>query len=88
MEYKEQAAEMLRRVPNHAQKEYYSAGILPDGHIHSRAKRYAVKLFAAHLQEVWYKEHFGEAPPKPYAIVHLGHAHYIPPNNYDNEDYD
>lgn len=56
----------------------YSAGKLPDGHIHARAKRYAVKLFLSHLHEVMYRNHYKEAPPKPYAIEHLGHAHYIP----------
>ena len=88
LEYKDQAAAILAKVPKHAQKETYAQGLLPDGHIHSRAKRYAVKLFISHLQHVWYKEHYGVEPPKPYPIVHLGHAHYIPPNNYDNEDYD
>lgn len=57
----------------------YSIGKLPPAHIHARAKRYAVKLFLAHLHEVWYKAHFGTMPPKPYAIAILGHAHQIPP---------
>jgi len=57
----------------------YEAGRLPPGHLHARAKRYAVKLFLAHWHEVAYREHFGEAPPKPYAIAQLGHAHYIAP---------
>jgi hypothetical protein len=57
----------------------YSIGKLPPAHIHARAKRYAVKLFLAHLHEVWYTKHFGEAPPKPYPIAILGHAHYLAP---------
>jgi hypothetical protein len=49
--------------------------------LHARAKRYAVKLFLAHLHEVWYREHYKTAPPIPYPIAHLGHAHYIAPPN-------
>jgi len=58
--------------------KHYSAGRLPPAHIHARAKRYAVKLFLAHLHEVWYREHHGKAPPLPYPVAHLGHAHKIP----------
>lgn len=54
-------------------------GMLPPGHIHSRAKRYVVKLFLAHFQEVTYELHYGKAPPKPYPIAILGHAHKIEP---------
>lgn len=54
-------------------------GKLSTGHIHSRSKRWAVKIFLSHLHEVMYVDHFGTMPPKPFAIEHLGHAHYIPP---------
>jgi hypothetical protein len=57
----------------------YVVGQLPPAHIHARAKRYAVKLFLAHLHEVWFTEVFGVPPPKPYPIRELGHTHYIPP---------
>jgi hypothetical protein len=77
--YKELADTMIARNPRHKQAETYRAGKLPDSHIYSRAKRYAVKLFLAHLHEVWYKHHFGKEPPLPYAISHLGHAHKINP---------
>lgn len=60
-------------------KQCYEQGILPPGHIHARAKRYAVKLFLAHWHHVAYECHFGVPPPKPYVIEHLGHAHYIGP---------
>jgi len=73
--YKDQALSILESVPNHAQKSIYAEGKLPDGHIHARAKRCAVKLFLAHLHEVWYHEEYGIAPPLPYPIAHLGHAH-------------
>lgn len=60
-------------------KTFYEAGKLPPGHIHARAKRYAVKLFLSHLQAVWWKLETGEDPPRPYVISILGHGHYLPP---------
>lgn len=59
----------------------YRIGKLPPAHIHARAKRYAVKLFLAHFHEVGYRLHFGEEPPAPYPIAHLGHTHRIPAPN-------
>jgi predicted RNase H-like HicB family nuclease len=63
--------------------KYYSEGKLPPAHINQRAQRYAVKLFLAHLHEVWYKYHYGVDPPKPYALAHLGHVDKIDPPNQD-----
>lgn len=57
-------------------------GRLSDGHIHSRAKRWAVKLFLAHYQTVAYVEQFQTMPPKPYVLEHLGHAHVIDVPNW------
>lgn len=59
--------------------KWYSQGKLPPAHIHARAKRYAVKLFLSHYHHVAYYLHFREVPPKPFAIEHGGHAHYIAP---------
>jgi len=59
----------------------YSKGKLPPAHIHARAKRYAVKMFLSHYQEVGYKLEFGKAPPAPYPMAILGHGHYIEPPN-------
>ncbi len=53
--------------------------MLSPGHIHSRAKRYAVKLFLAHMHEVWWFRRTGEAPVLPYPIAMLDHAHKIDP---------
>lgn len=61
--------------------KWYSQGKLPPGHIHARAKRYAVKLFLAHYHEVAYQNHFGKPAPAPYPIAILGHAHKIEPPN-------
>lgn len=55
----------------------YSTGMLPPAHIHSRAKRYAVKLFLAHYHEVAWRERFGTAPPLPYSIAQQEHTHKI-----------
>lgn len=60
----------------------YSDGRLPDAHIHARAKRWAVKLFLAHWHHVAYECHYGVAPPKPYALTILGHAHEITVPNW------
>jgi len=82
--FAEQAAEKLRKFKfseDTGAHKAYEAGKLPPAHIHARAKRYAVKLFLAHWQEVAYYHHFGERAPKPYVITHLGHAHYIEPPN-------
>jgi len=65
--------------------QYYSTGKLPPAHIHSRAKRYAVKLFLSHLQNRWWEETYGEAPPKPYVIAILEHAHFIDPPQVKGE---
>lgn len=59
--------------------KHLSAGKLPPAQIDARARRYAVKLFLAHLHEVWFEAHYGQKPPKPYAIAILQHADYIPP---------
>lgn len=55
----------------------YSVGKLPPAHIHARAKRYAVKLFLSHYHDVAYRHRYGVAPPLPYPIAHLNHAHKI-----------
>lgn len=57
----------------------YSKGRLPPAHIHSRAKRYAVKIFLSHWHDQAYRIQFGKAPPLPFAIAILQHAHYIEP---------
>lgn len=81
-EYGDQAAAKAKAQPKHAQIKSYREGKLPDGHIHMRAKRYAVKLFLAHWHHVAYEVQFGEPPPKPYVIQHLGHAGYQGPPNW------
>jgi hypothetical protein len=77
-DYKEQAAIGAARVGKSKEAwKHYSVGKLPPGHLHSRAKRYAVKLFLAHWHETAYRAHFKAEPPLPYAIAILGHTHKI-----------
>jgi hypothetical protein len=52
--------------------------MLPPAHIHSRGKRFAVKIFLSHLHEVWFEYHYGRPAPAPYPFAHLGHVHKIP----------
>lgn len=59
--------------------KHLRAGKLTPAHIHARARRYAVKMFLSHLQQVWYEWEFGEPAPKPFAIAHLGHVDIIKP---------
>lgn len=81
-DYAAQAAAIVASLPTHKQRKIYETGKLPDGHLHARAKRFAVKLFLAHYHEVAYRQKFGSAPPLPYPIAMLGHAHKIePPTN-------
>jgi len=52
--------------------------MLPPAQVQARAKRYAVKLFLAHLYQRW-REQEGLPVASPYAIAHQGHAHWIEP---------
>ncbi len=58
-------------------KDKLAEGRLPDFNIDARARRYAVKIFLSHLHAIMYWDHFHQAPPKPFAIAQLGHAHMI-----------
>lgn len=80
-DYKEQAEIILKSKNIGKTTDAYKAyiqGKLPPAHIQQRAERYAVKIFLSHLHEFWYEQHYGEKPPKPFAIEILGHAHQIP----------
>lgn len=78
--YKDQAEERKSKVSKSTEAyKHYSNGKLPPAQIDARARRFAVKIFLAHLQEVWYEKHYGKKPPLPYPIAHLGHVHKIEP---------
>lgn len=77
-DYQEQAEKALVRIGKNTDAyNYYKIGKLPPGHIHSRAKRYAVKIFLSHWFEEAYRHHYKTEPPAPFAIAILGHAHKI-----------
>jgi hypothetical protein len=60
------------------------ANKLPPGQIDARARRYAVKMFLAHLHMIWFWFENDAPPPKPYIIAIGGHADMIyPPNMPD-----
>lgn len=83
--FADQAARKLERFKigkNTDAYKAYSIGKLPPGHIHARAKRWAVKLFLAHYHHVAYTLLHGAPPPKPYVISVLGHADMIMPPNF------
>lgn len=52
-------------------------GKLPSGNLDRQACNWAAKIFLCHLHAVMFWDRFGKAPPKPFAIQHLGHAHEI-----------
>jgi hypothetical protein len=58
-------------------------GRLPEGQIHARAKRWAVKIFLAHAHEVGYFIAKGYLPPDPYPFAILSHADRIEPMHTD-----
>lgn len=66
-------------------REAYEAGRLPAGRIDLRARRWAVKLFLAHLHYVLHVTHFGAPPPRPYVLEHGSreHVHYIPVPDFE-----
>lgn len=82
-DFKEQAASILATRNIGKDTEAYKAyvqGKLPQAQLHARARRYAVKLFLAHLQLVWWFEEYRVLPPLPYPIAHMPeHTHFVPP---------
>lgn len=56
--------------------------MLPPSQMHGRARRWAVKIFISHLQQMWYETEFKCRAPRPFLIEHGGHAHEIQIPNY------
>lgn len=84
--FAEQAAQKLEKFKIGKDTDAYAAykaGKLPKAHLHARAKRYAVKMFLSHYHAVGFMLEFRQEPPKPFAIVHLGHAHEIKPPHWE-----
>jgi hypothetical protein len=55
----------------------YSVGRLPPAHIDAMARRYAVKLFLAHMHSEMCRRILKTEPPLPYPIAHGGHVHVV-----------
>ena len=68
--YRELAERALatRDIRDPETRSWYEKGMLPPGRIDLRARRYAVKLFLAHLHDVCYETEYGRRPPNPYPI--------------------
>lgn len=84
--YREVALEKAKTVSKKTKTAYsfYSQGLLPPGHIHARARRFAVKMFLSHYHEAMYELYYGKPyETTPYPIGILGHAHKIPRPNED-----
>ena len=85
--YADIAYENMAKVGKSTEAYKYNVrGLLPPGHIHSRATRYAGKIFLAHWHHVAYELHYGTPPPKPYIIEIGGHTHYIKPPHFPAVD--
>lgn len=80
--YAEQAASLLLEFNFGKETQAYKAlskGKLAPGHLHARAKRYAVKLLLAHYHEAMFTWYFKMQPPPAYILSVGGHYGYIPP---------
>ena len=64
-------------------KKTLASGKLPAGNLDSQACNFAAKIFLSHLHAVMYWDRYQKAPPKPFAISILGHAHEIKIPNTD-----
>lgn len=84
-DYAAQAAQKLERFNIGKTTDaygHYSSGKLPPAHIYARSKRRVAKLFLSHYWQVGYEMLHKRPAPRPWAIEHGGHTHYIPPPNY------
>jgi hypothetical protein len=73
------AKQWLTRVGKHTEAyKHYDAGHLPPSQIDGRARRYAVKMFLSHMNEIWLQK-LGLPVPAPFSVAHQGHVDYIPP---------
>ena len=81
-DYKARAADILAAKKWNKSTEAYkhmSVGKLPPAQIDAMARRWAVKLFLAHVHGWWYEHHYKKPAPLPYPMAILGHAHVIEP---------
>jgi len=72
---KERLAQDRSKKLNPELRAIFEGGKLPLIALHERAKRWAVKQFLSDWHAQAYRQHYGEEPPLPYPIAHMGHAH-------------
>lgn len=58
-------------------KKVLATGKLPAGNLDRQACNITAKIFLSHLHAVMYWDKYKKAPPKPFAMAILGHAHEI-----------
>jgi len=58
-------------------KAILATGKLPPGNLDRQACNITAKIFLSHLHAVMYWNHYNQAPPKPFAIAVMGHAHLV-----------
>lgn len=66
----------------------YIEGRLPPAHVHSRARRWVVKLFMSHIHHAMYVDYYGKEPPQPYSFSEHckeDHRHFIDLPNWPFE---
>jgi hypothetical protein len=63
-------------------RKHYEAGHYPPARMDMMARRWAVKLWLAHVHHVMFEDRFGTPPPKPYVVEHMGHVHVLGPPNW------
>ena len=73
------AAKQANFAANSPAKKYIADGKLPPFMIDAQARRWAVKIFLAHLQQIWWWCDTGKPPPLPFALTIPTHVHFIPP---------
>lgn len=84
--HKEYAASVVEKYNKSTEAyKHLLGGKLPPAQVDARARRWVVKIFLSHLQQVWYWTHYGSLAPKPFAEAILGHAHIIAPPNMPPE---
>lgn len=84
--YREQAERQLAERnfrPGTVTRKSLEQGMLSDGQIHNRARRFAVKLFLANAHQVIYFDRYGREPERPWINAHGGHERFISAPNFD-----
>jgi hypothetical protein len=74
-----------KKITDKPTRTRYESGHLPDGRIDLRARRWAVKMFLAHLHWVMWEARTGSPPVNPYALDILHHVHLIAPPGWPCE---